>query len=95
MKYIEKLYLSSAYLSRQRFTNDSKYCKLMQQALDVYDKLSQTLDDDKKELLERISELHGQIDDIMSVDSYTSGFRDGARLMIDILLGENENLRSQ
>ena len=95
MKYIEKLYLSSAYLSRQQFTNDSKYGKLMQQEIEIYDKLSQMLDDDNKKLLEKMSDLQGEINDITSVDSYASGFRDGSRLMIDILLGRNENLNSQ
>jgi len=41
------------------------------------------------------NELHGQIEDIISADSYTMGFRDGAKLMIDILLGSNENLISK
>jgi hypothetical protein len=28
----------------------------------------------------------------MSVDNYSAGFRDGEKLMIDVLLGKNENL---
>ena len=27
----------------------------------------------------------------MSVDNYSAGFRDGEKLMIDVLLGKNEN----
>ena len=95
MNYIEELYYGKLNPSFQLFTKNSRYCKIIQQEYEAYTELSKTLNDDNKELLERISELHGQIDDIMSVDSYVEGFREGARLMIDILLGENENLRSQ
>ncbi len=95
MNYIRELYLGNIVPSDQQFSDNSECRMIMKEELDIYDKLSQILSDDNKKLLEKISELHGQIEDIISADSYTMGFRDGARLMIDILLGRNENLNSK
>lgn len=95
MNYINKLYLGNLNPSFQRFTNDSMYGKLMHQESEIYTELSQLLSDDNKELLKRISELQVQINNIASVDNYAMGFRDGSRLIIDILLGKNENLNSK
>ena len=95
MNYIKNLYLGNIVPSDQQFSDNSECRMIMKEELDIYDKLSQILSDDNKKLLEKISELHGQIEDIISVDSYISGFRDGAKLMIDILLGRNENLISK
>ena len=95
MNYIKNLYLGNIVPSDQQFSDNSECRMIMKEELDIYDKLSQILNDENNELLEKISELHGQIEDIISVDSYISGFRDGAKLMIDILLGRNENLNSK
>jgi len=95
MDYIRELYAGNLNPSFQLFAKNSIYRKLTQEKLEGCDKLSKILSDENNELLEKISELHGQIKDIISADSYTMGFRDGARLMIDILLGRNENLNSK
>ena len=95
MNYIKDLYLGKLNPARQQFTNGSDYSKIMQQESEAYDELSKTLNDDNKKLLERLFELQFQINDIESVDNYAIGFRDGSRLMIDILLGRNENLNSK
>ena len=95
MDYIRELYLGNIVPSDQQFSKNSMYRKLTQEELEGCDKLSKILSEENNELWEKISELHGQIEDIISADSYTMGFRDGARLMIDILLGSNENLNSK
>lgn len=93
MNYINELYSGNLNPSSQRFTNDSMYGKLMRQQFEIYTELSQTLsDDNNKELLNKISELQVQISDLTASDNYAAGFRDGSRLMIDILLGRNKNL---
>ena len=95
MNYIKELYFGKLNPARQQFIKDSSYSKLMQQESEAYDELSKTLNDDNKELLKRLFELQFQINDIESADNYAIGFRDGSRLMIDVLLGRNENLNSE
>ncbi len=92
MNYIKELHSGNLNPSFQQFTKNSKLGKLTQQEAEIYAELSKKLGDDNKELLERISDVQGDINSIMSVDNYAMGFRDGSKLMIDILLGRNENL---
>ena len=95
MNYIKDLYFGKLIPARQYFTKGSDYSKLLKQESEAYDELSKTLNDDNKQLLERLFELQFIINDIESADNYAIGFRDGSRLMIDILLGRNENLNSK
>ncbi len=95
MNYIRELYLGHLDPSYQQFREGSKYGKLMQQLSDVFDELLKMLHDDGKELLEKILDVEYDINYITSFDNYAMGFRDGSRLMIDILIGKNDNLNSQ
>ena len=95
MNYIKELYSGNLNSSLQKFTKNSRYGKLTQQEAETYAELSKKLNDDNKKLLERISELQGDINYITSIDNYAMGFRDGSKLMIDILLGRNENLNNE
>ncbi len=95
MNYIKELHSGNLNPSFQQFTKNSKLGKLTQQESEMYTELSKKLSDDNKELLERISDVQSDINSIMSVDNYAMGFRDGSKLMIDILLGRNENLNRE
>ena len=95
MNYIKDLYFGNINPSRQYFTKGSCYSKLLKQESESYDKLSKKLSDDNKQLLERLFELQFKINDIATAENYAEGFRDGSRLMIDILLGRDENLNSE
>lgn len=81
--------------SIQRFTNNSQYGKLMKKQAEIYDDLAGTLDIDDMEQFKKLCELQSQINDITSVENYATGFRDGAKLMIDVLLARNENLNNK
>ncbi len=95
MNYIEELYSGNLNPSFQEVKKGSKYDKLTKQESELRKELSQTLSDDCKNLLEKICDIKDDIDYITAFDNYAMGFRDGARLMMDILLGKNENLLSQ
>ena len=95
MNYIRELYAGNLNPSFQQVKKGSKYDKLTEQESELCKELSEMLSDDDKKLLEKICDLKDDIEYITSYDNYAMGFRDGARLMIDILLGENENLHSQ
>lgn len=95
MNYIKELYFGNLNPSLQQYTKSSRYSKLTQEEAETYKELSKKLSDDNKKLLERISEVHSDINYITCFDNYTIGFRDGSRLMIDILLERDENLNSE
>ena len=95
MNYIEELYAGNINPSFQQVKKGSKYDKLTKQESELRKKLSQILSDDDKKLLEKICDIKDDIDYITAFDNYAMGFRDGSRLMMDILLGRNENLNSQ
>ena len=95
MNYIEELYAGNINPSFQQVKKGSKYDKLTKQESELRKKLSQILSDDDKKLLEKICDIKDDIDYITSYDNYAMGFRDGSRLMMDILLGKNDNLNSQ
>ena len=95
MNYIKDLYSGNLNPSFQQFTKSSRYGKLTQQEAEAYAELSKKLNDDNKKLLEKIFEAKDDINYIASVDNYAMGFRDGSKLMIDILLGRNENLNRE
>ena len=43
------------------------------------------LNDDQNVLLKKLLSMYGELNDMFSTDCYESGFRDGAKLMIEIL----------
>ena len=59
----------------------------------MYDQIIKILGDENGELLKKMCDTQSQLNDVMSVDNYSAGFRDGEKLMIDVLLGKNENLK--
>lgn len=95
MNYIKDLYYGNMNSSIQKFSNNSQYSNLMKREAGIYDELTGKLGDKESKLLKDLCELQSQINDITSIDNYTTGFRDGAKLMIDVLLGRNENLNNK
>jgi hypothetical protein len=79
----------------QQFANNSQYGKLMKKQAEIYDDLAEGLDIEDMEQLKKLCELQSQINGITSVDNYATGFRDRAKLMIDVLIGRNENLNNK
>ena len=64
-----------------------QYDKLNTHADELHSQISDGLTADKVELLEELIDIHRQMESITSEDSYTRGFRAGARLMLDMLNG--------
>jgi len=94
MNYIKDLYYGNMNSSIQKFSNNSQYSNLMKREAGIYDELTGKLGDKESKMLKDFCELQSHINDITSIDNYATGFRDGAKLMIDVLLGRNENLNN-
>ena len=64
-----------------------EYDKLNASADELHGQIAEGLTADLVDTLEELIDTHRQMESITSEDSYTRGFRDGAKLMLDMLNG--------
>ena len=64
-----------------------EYDKLNASAYNLYDQITDGMKMDAAASIEKLVDIHRQMESITSEDSYTRGFRDGAKLMLDMLNG--------
>ena len=84
--------ISELYRGRISAPTDIKvradqYDELNAHADELHSQIADELAADMAEALEKLIDIHRQMESITSEDSYTRGFRDGARLMLDMLNG--------
>lgn len=84
--------ISELYRGRISAPTDIKvradqYDELNARADALHSQISDGLAADKAGKLEKLIDIHRQMEAITSEDSYTRGFRAGARLMLDMLNG--------
>ncbi len=84
--------ISELYRGRISAPTDIKvrtdeYDALNARADALHNQITDAVTADTVGLLEELIDIHRQMESITSEDSYTRGFRDGARLMLDMLGG--------
>jgi len=84
--------ISELYRGRISAPTDIKvraddYDKLNGHAEELHNQIADGMKADTAAAFEELIDLHRQMESITSEDSYTRGFRDGARLMLDMLNG--------
>ena len=84
--------ISELYRGRISAPTDIKvradqYDELNAHADELHSQIADELAADMAEALEKLIDIHRQMESITSEDSYTRGFRDGAKLMLDMLNG--------
>ena len=84
--------ISELYRGRISAPTDIKvradeYDKLNVRAYNLYDQITDGMEMDAAAKIEELIDIHRQMEAITSEDSYTRGFRDGAKLMLDMLNG--------
>ena len=92
MDFIQELYYGKVPLSLDTFNKGSRYANLLNSINILAEELKKILPDEFTSHIDSISEMRGELLAISSVENYASGFRDGAKIIMDILLGENDNL---
>ena len=65
-----------------------EYDELNANAEDLHSKIVGVLSADMADTLEELIDIHRKMESITSEDSYTRGFRDGARILLDMLCGD-------
>ena len=84
--------ISELYRGRISAPTDIKvradeYDKLNASAYKLYDQITEGMEMEAAASIEKLIDTHRQMESITAEDSYTRGFRDGARLMLDMLNG--------
>ena len=93
MNNIQELYYGNISPSTQKFVKGSEYAKQLKSNDDLIERLKALLSSENMKIIDEICENYSNLISISSEENYASGFRDGAKLMLDILIGENKNLR--
>ncbi len=84
--------ISELYRGRISAPTDIKvraddYDKLNASAYKLFDQITDGMKMDEAAKIEELIDIHRQMESITAEDSYTRGFRDGAKLMLDMLNG--------
>ncbi len=93
MNYIKDLYYGNISPSAQKFVKGSEYAKQLNSNDKLRDQLKVSISPEDIKIVDVICENYSNLISISSEENYALGFRDGAKLMLDILIGENKNLK--
>lgn len=77
----------------QKFVKGSEYAKLLKSNDDLIERLKSLLSSENMKIIDEICENYSNLISISSEENYVSGFRNGTKLTLDILIGENKNLK--
>lgn len=92
MNFIKDLYLENISLAQSMFNKNSNYAKLMNKIDLIITDLKNTFPEEYINQIDSLCDIHSELLSISSQENYVSGFRDGAKIIIDIFTGENDNL---
>lgn len=92
MGFINDLYNGNISNEMQKIAHGSEYQRLAGTCDDLYKELMQKLPEGDIAKLDEFSGAHFELIGLTAEENYALGFRDGAKLMLDILMGENKNL---
>ena len=93
MNYIKELYYGNISPSTQKFVKSSEYAKLLKLNDELRDQLKASISSEDIKIVDVICENYSTLISISSEENYVSGFSDCAKLMLDVLIGENKNLK--
>ncbi len=71
----------------------SQYEKLANESVNVQTMLSEQLSEKQQKLLEELISIQDSLSMIVSEENYSAGFRDGAGMIMDVIMGKNSNLK--
>ncbi len=93
MNYIKDLYYGNISPSAQKFVKGSEYAEQLRSNDELREQLKASLSSEDIKIVDVVCENYSNLISISSEENYVLGFRYGAKLMLDILMGENKNLK--
>ena len=93
MKILEELYHGNIRPSEQCVKRNSEYDQLRIEWLRLYEIFTEKYSEDEIKNFNELTDLQSRMAEIVATENYMQGFRHGAKMILDILLGESENLK--
>ena len=93
MEFIKRLFNGNINPSVAVTIKGSQYEKLAAKSLNAQKTLCGQLSEEQRKLLEELISIQDTLSMIVSEENYSSGFRDGVCMMIDVFTGKNHNLK--
>lgn len=93
MGFIKELFYGNISSGEQSVVQGSEYSRLAGSCDRLCGDLKQVLSEEDKQKLDKLCDENYAMADLAAEENYALGFRDGARMILDVLAGENENLR--
>ena len=85
MHILDELYNGNVHPAEYRFPKEGTYGKALKNAAEAEAKLTRSLNDDQKALLDQFRQCQMEADLIDNFHAFRSGFRLGAQIMMDVL----------
>lgn len=93
MEFIKRLFNGNINPSVAISVKGSQYEKLANESANVQTMLSEQLSEEQNKLLEELISIQDSLSMIVSEENYSAGFRDGAGMIMDVIMGKNLNLK--
>lgn len=94
MDFIKQLYYGNILPSAQHFEKSGEYAKTLNEIVALQDEITKNLSEKEIQELEKLFGLQAELLSVSSEENYIKGFRDGARLMLDVVLGDDKNFKN-
>ena len=91
MHILEQLYIGNVRPSERSFKRNSQYARALAEAAKAGDALIETLNVEQKELFEAFMDAQREVMVLTDAETFIYGFRTGAKIMMDVLLGGEMN----
>lgn len=95
MNFIKEIYHGDVPLAPNTYNINSKYAKLINSLDILTTDLQKTLPAEYANQINILCDVYGELLSISSEENYVSGFRDGAKTIIDVFTGKNDNLNQE
>jgi hypothetical protein len=89
MRILEELWLGNIAPNARKMVRGSEYDNLVRLLCRNEDKLTALLDEKEKEIFQKYQDAQSEMNDISDRETFISGFRLGAQIMLEVLTGEN------
>lgn len=93
MKILEDFYYGNIRPSEQCVKRNSEYDHMRIEWLRLYELFTKNYSECEMKSFNELIDLQGHMSEIVAAENYMQGFRHGAEMILDILLGESENIK--
>ena len=93
MDFIKQLYYGNISPSAQHFEKSCEYAKTLNEIVALQDKITEGLSEKEIQKLEKLFGLQAELLSVSSEENYIKGFCDGAKFVLDVVLGNYDNFK--